>query len=83
MVCLAVGSGFGFQGRNFVHEDSKAFGPDVIMLIVVVRMNAIGHGLRRPAFYNIGRYRCFVAPPFVLVINFVFGRSYKLHEGFV
>ena len=60
MVCLAVRPAFGFQGRNFVHEDRKALGPDVIMLIVVVRMNILGHGLRRPAFHNTGRSCCFV-----------------------
>ena len=60
MVCLAVRSAFGFQGRNFVHDDRNALGPDVIMFIVVVRMNVIGYGLRRPAFYNTGRSRCFV-----------------------
>ena len=50
MVCLAVSSSFGFQGRNSVDEDRKALEPDVIMLIVVVRINVMGHGLRRPAF---------------------------------
>ena len=64
MVCLAIKSAFEFQGlsinSNFVHENEEALGPDVIMLIVVVRMNAIGHGLRRPAFYNTGRSRCIV-----------------------
>ena len=35
-----------------MHEDRQASGSDVIMLMVVVRLNAIGHGLRRPAFYN-------------------------------
>ena len=50
---------FGFQGRNFVHEDRKALVPDVIMLIVVVDI-IIGHGLRPPVFYNIGRSRYFV-----------------------
>ena len=52
MVCLAVNSAFEFQARNFVHQDRKALGPDVIMLIVVVRINVIGHGLRQPVFYN-------------------------------
>ena len=60
MVSLTIRSAFGFQGCIFVHEDRKALRPDVIMLIVVVRMNAIGHGLRRPASYNTGRSRCFV-----------------------
>ena len=60
MVCLAVSSAFGFQGCNSVDEDRKALEPDVIMLIVVVRINVMGHGLRRPAFFNTGRSRCFV-----------------------
>ena len=46
LVCLAVRSAlFGFQGRNFVHEDRKALVPDVIMLIVVVEIIIIEHGL--------------------------------------
>ena len=49
MVCLAVSSAFGFQGRNSVDEDRKALELDV-MLIVVVRINVMGHVLRRPAF---------------------------------
>ena len=50
MVCLAVNSAFGFQGRNSVDEDRKALEPNAIMFIVVVRINVMGHGLRRPAF---------------------------------
>ena len=61
MVCLAVRSAFfGFQGRNFVHEDRKALVPDVIMLIVVVEITIIEHGLKRPAFFSIGHSRYFV-----------------------
>ena len=60
MVCPAVRSAFGFQGRNFVHEDRKVLVPDVIMLIVVVDIIIIEHGLRPPAFDNIGRSRYFV-----------------------
>ena len=56
-VCLAVSSAF---CRNFVDEDLEALEPDVIMLIVVVRIIAMRHGLRRPAFFNTGRSRCFV-----------------------
>ena len=61
MVSLAVRSAFfEFQGRSFVHEDRKALVPNVIMLIVVVDIIIIEHGLRRPAFYSIGRSRYFV-----------------------
>ena len=60
MVCLAVRSAFfEFQGRSFVRENRKALVPNVIMLIVVVDI-FIEHGLRRPAFYSIGRSRYFV-----------------------
>ena len=38
MVYLAVRFAFDFQGRNFVDENRKALGPDVILLIVVVKM---------------------------------------------
>ena len=85
MFCLAVRSAFGFQVHNFVREDRKALVPDVIMLIVVVYI-IIGHGLRRPAFYNIGRSRNFVGVKVrhcVSVMTLAFGRSYKLQGGFV
>ena len=60
--------------------------PNVIMLIVVVDIVIIEHGLRRPAFYGIGRSRYFVASRYVTVCfgnDLAFGRSYKLQEGFV
>ena len=61
MVCLAVRFAFfEIQGRYFVHKDRKALVPDVIILIVVVDITIIEHGLKRPAFYSIGRSRYFV-----------------------
>ena len=61
MVCLAVRSVFfKLRDRYFVHKDRKALVPDVIMLIVVVDIVIIEHGLKRPAFYSIGRSRYFV-----------------------
>ena len=61
MGCLAVRSAFfGFQGRNFVHEDRKALVPDVIMLVVVVDIIIREHDLKRSAFYSIRRSRYFV-----------------------
>ena len=59
MVCLAVRSAFGFQGRNFVHEDCKALVPDVIMYVVILDI-IIGRGLKPPAFYSIVPSRYFV-----------------------
>ena len=61
MVCLAVRSAFfELQGRYFEHKDRKALVPNVIMFVVVVQIIIIEHGLRRPAFYSIGRSRYFV-----------------------
>ena len=60
MVCLAVRSAFfELQGRYFEHKDRKALVPNVI--VVVVDIVIIEHGLRRPAFYSIGRSRSFVS----------------------
>ena len=88
MVCPAVRSAFGFQGRNFVHEDRKALVPDVIMLIVVVDIIIIEHGWVETS--SVLQYRTFSlfcrrqgTPLFVSVMTLAFGLSYKLPEGFV
>ena len=58
MVCLAVKSAFfELQGRYFEHKDRKALVPNATMYVVVVQIIIIEHGLRRPAFYSIGRSR--------------------------
>ena len=41
MRLMALKSAFRFQGHNCLHDYRKALGPDVLMFIVVVRMNVV------------------------------------------
>ena len=72
---------YGCQGRIYL------LGSKVLLLLVDVSRHIIGRDFRLPAFYNIGRCRCFIGregtPLFVLAMTLAFGRFYEVHEVFV
>ena len=87
MVCLAVRSAFGLQGRNFVHEDREALGPDVIMLIEVCKNECHRAWVETTSVLQHRTFSLFCRrqgmPLFVLAMALAFGRSYEVHDGFV